>query len=262
MTDAQEFGTRPAGWTRIVRLAAAAGIVVAGLAALVAIVSGPGYRWGVWGLRPAFTALRWAAYGGIAGAVLSLVGGAAALATGERRRLVGAALGLLVGATVAYIPWSWRQTARSVPPIHDITTDLERPPELVAVLPLREGSPNPPEHGGPEVAAQQREAYPDLVPLVLDAPPGQAFERALTAARSMGWEIVAASEPEGGEGRVEATATTFWYGFKDDVVVRITPAEAGSRIDVRSVSRVGRSDVGTNAKRIREYLARLTQEGS
>jgi uncharacterized protein (DUF1499 family) len=70
----------------------------------------------------------------------------------------------------------------------------------------------------------------------------------------MGWDIVAADAPAG---RIEATATTRWFGFKDDVVVRIEPAGEGSRIDVRSVSRVGGSDVGTNAKRIRAYLRRL-----
>jgi uncharacterized protein (DUF1499 family) len=71
----------------------------------------------------------------------------------------------------------------------------------------------------------------------------------------MGWEIVD-SDPE--RGRIEATATTFWFGFKDDVVVRVRPASEGSRIDVRSVSRVGRSDVGTNAERIEEYLEKLS----
>ena len=101
---------------------------------------------------------------------------------------------------------------------------------------------------------QQRAGYPDLGPLVLQAPPQQAFARALAAARDMGWEVVA-TEP--GDGRIEATTTTFWFGFKDDVVVRVTPADGGSRIDVRSVSRVGRSDVGTNAKRIKTYLARI-----
>jgi uncharacterized protein (DUF1499 family) len=82
------------------------------------------------------------------------------------------------------------------------------------------------------------------------------FPRALAAAHEMGWQVVA-SEP--GEGRIEASATTFWFGFVDDVVVRITPSGSGSRIDVRSVSRVGRSDVGANAKRISTYLTRLAQ---
>ena len=70
----------------------------------------------------------------------------------------------------------------------------------------------------------------------------------------MGWEIVDANP---GQGRIEATDATFWFGFKDDMVVRVAPTETGSRVDVRSLSRVGRSDVGTNAKRIRAFLARL-----
>jgi len=71
----------------------------------------------------------------------------------------------------------------------------------------------------------------------------------------MGWEIVEANPAQG---RIEATATTFWFGFRDDVVVLVSATESGSRIDVRSLSRVGRSDVGTNAARVRAYLAKLS----
>jgi len=141
-----------------------------------------------------------------------------------------------------------------VPPIHDISTDLEHPPQFVAVLPLRAGAPNPAVYGGPEVAAAQREGYPDLHSLVVHLAPGAAFARALASARAMGWTMVAA---DSAAGRIEATATTRWFGFKDDVVIRVEPDPAGSRVDVRSVSRVGQSDVGTNARRIRTYLARL-----
>ena len=73
----------------------------------------------------------------------------------------------------------------------------------------------------------------------------------------MGWELV---DEEAAAGRIEATATTFWFGFEDDVVVRIRPADGGSRVDVRSVSRVGRGDVGANARRIRAYVQHLTGE--
>jgi uncharacterized protein (DUF1499 family) len=144
--------------------------------------------------------------------------------------------------------------AKRVPPIHDITTDTDRPPEFVAVLPRRADAPNGVEYEGAEIARQQREAYPDIGPLRLPLAPGEAFARALAAARASGWEIVGA---DSAAGRIEATATTAWFGFKDDVVVRIAPEEGGSRVDVRSVSRVGKSDVGANAERIRKYLARL-----
>jgi uncharacterized protein (DUF1499 family) len=91
-------------------------------------------------------------------------------------------------------------------------------------------------------------------PAWLSVPPAQAFAQALAAARDMGWEIVAA---DSAAGRIEATATTFWYGFKDDVVIRVTPSDQGARIDVRSESRLGGSDVGTNARRITTYLKKL-----
>jgi uncharacterized protein (DUF1499 family) len=70
----------------------------------------------------------------------------------------------------------------------------------------------------------------------------------------MRWEVVAA---DAAAGRIEATATTPWFGFRDDIVVRIVPADGGSRVDVRSVSRVGKGDLGVNARRIREFLGRL-----
>jgi uncharacterized protein (DUF1499 family) len=107
------------------------------------------------------------------------------------------------------------------------------------------------------LAEQQREGYPDLAPVTLSLPPEQAFDRALTVAQDDGWEIVTADRTAG---RIEATDTTFWFGFKDDVVVRLTPWGTGTRVDVRSVSRVGRSDVGTNARRITSFLEAVQSE--
>ncbi len=131
---------------------------------------------------------------------------------------------------------------------------MGNPPAFVAILPLRANAPNAAEYGGEEIAAQQRAAYPDVVPLHLASTPAAVFTRALDAARTMGWDLVNA---DSSEGRIEAVATTRWFGFQDDVVVRLTPDGSRTRIDVRSVSRVGRSDVGANARRIRRYLKRL-----
>ena len=141
-----------------------------------------------------------------------------------------------------------------MPRIHDISTDTVNPPLFVAVLPLRKGAENVASYGGKEIAVLQQKGYPDIKPLELAVPPQVAFARALDTAERMGWAMVA-SDPAAG--RIEATDTTLWYGFKDDIVIRVTPSGSGSRIDVRSVSRVGRSDVGTNAQRIRKYLAKL-----
>jgi uncharacterized protein (DUF1499 family) len=233
---------------------ALSGFLLALLAGIVLLFLGPGYRLRWWDFRPAFTLMRWAAYGGLVALGISLIGVVQARPGGSRRGLPYALAGSLLGLVVFAFPWHWSRAAQRVPPIHDITTDTESPPAFMDILPLRAGAPNPAEYGGAEVAAQQREGYPDVGPLLLQDLPRQAFERALTAARDMGWEVIA-SDPT--TGRIEATATTFWFGFKDDVVVRVTPAGGGSRVDVRSVSRVGRSDVGANANRINAYLRRV-----
>jgi uncharacterized protein (DUF1499 family) len=229
-------------------------IVVAVVAIVVLIAAGPGTRAGLWHFRTGLGMVRWAAYIGAAGVVLALVGLVVTRPRGGGMATLVVAL-VLAGLAVL-LPWRWSRQAQGVPPIHDITTDMQDPPEFVAVLPLRADAANPAAYEGDSVAALQREGYPDIAPLHLDEPPAAAFSRALAVARDMGWEIVAA---DSSAGRIEATATTRWFGFKDDVVVRVRPDSTGSRVDVRSVSRVGRSDVGTNAARVRGYLAQLGQ---
>jgi uncharacterized protein (DUF1499 family) len=231
------------------RLLSRIALALAVLAAVAVASAGPGTRFGLWHFRTAFTLMQWGTYAALAGAALALAG---LLAGGAR---APAAAALAIGLLAFAGPWSFRRTAMSVPPIHDISTDTADPPAFVAVLPRRAGASNPPGYAGEAVAAQQRRAYPDIKALDLPVPPAQAFERCLSAAREMGWEIV---EAAAGQGRLEATDTTTWFGFKDDVVVRVRPGTGGgSRVDVRSKSRVGRSDVGANARRIRRYLERV-----
>ena len=230
---------------------AVVGLMLAILAALGILLPGPVYRFNAWALGTALAVLRWAVYAGLAALVVSLVGAVLARPGGPRRGFPYAVSGLLIGLVVVGVPLTYVRTAQSVPPIHDITTDPEDPPQFEALLPLRADAPNPAAYAGEPVAAQQRGAYPDIAPVTVPVPPDEAFGRALAVAREMGWEIVAA---EGAEGRIEATETTFWFGFKDDVVIRIQPAEAGSRVDVRSTSRVGVSDPGANAARVRRFL--------
>jgi uncharacterized protein (DUF1499 family) len=231
-----------------------AGLVVA--SALVLLAGPVGYRLGILPLRVALlTVLRWGAYGGIAAAAMSLAGLVVTLTRPReaRRGIPLAVVGLVVGVVLIGIPGRFRLGSPK-PPIHDITTDTQEPPEYVAVLPLRANAPNTTVYGGEEIASQQREAHPDLQPLLLNLPPPQAFERALATVHEMGWDLVAA---DAAAGRIEATDTIFWYGFKDDVVIRVRPSDDGSRIDVRSLSRVGGGDAGTNAKRVRGYLDEL-----
>lgn len=231
-----------------------AGLALAVAALLVLAAAGPGYRLGWWELGTAFSLFQWAAWGGMAAGAAALV----ALLVNLRGRAPGAVwrsvLALALALAVVGTPWYWRDKARSVPPIHDITTDVTDPPAFVDILPLRTDAPNPAEYGGPEVAEQQRAAYPDVRTLVFERSPQAVFDAALAAAQGMGWDIVAA---EASEGRLEAVATTFWFGFKDDVVIRVRDTGGGTAVDVRSVSRVGRSDVGANAERIRAFSDRL-----
>jgi uncharacterized protein (DUF1499 family) len=247
-------GDKLAARNRTVSAIALTGFGLVVLTALAVMLAGFGSRWGWWHFRTGFEILKWGGYAGLAAAAVSLVGSVAARPGGSRRGFIPAIAGLIIALVIVGVLWQWKQTAGRVPPIHDITTDMENPPAFVAILPLRADAANPAVYGGPEIAAQQRAGYPNLGPLILPLPPALAFERARAAARDLCWKIVD-SNPD--HGRIEATDTTFWFGFKDDIVVRVTPIENGSRIDARSVSRVGQSDVGTNARRIEKFLQKV-----
>jgi uncharacterized protein (DUF1499 family) len=236
--------------TTVASVCALIGIVLALVCAVAALLSGLGHRFGWWDYRTGLGILRWSAWGGLAAAGVSLPG----LLAKARPRL-SAIAGVLLGLAVLAVPWSFQQHRPEGPPIHDITTDLANPPQFVAVLPLRKDAPNTAEYDASAGALQQK-AYPDIAPATLALLPNEVFARCLSAAKALGWEIVAA---EPAEGRIEATDTTLFFGFKDDIVIRIAPSAGGSRVDVRSVSRVGRSDFGTNANRIRAFLRELAQ---
>jgi uncharacterized protein (DUF1499 family) len=241
-------------WRRVTVTVANAGLALATVAGLALLLAGPGHRFGWWSLGTGFGIIRFAAYGGIAAAAVSAAALILAPLRGQRRGMFRALAGLVIGLITVGVPAYYLHTARSVPPIHDVTTDTENPPAFEAVLPLRAEAPNPASYGGPAVAAQQRAAYPDIAPADYPVATGAAFEAALAAGRDMGWTIVAA---DAAAGRIEAIDRTFWFGFVDDIVIRVRPTDAGSRIDVRSTSRVGVSDIGTNAARVRAYLAEL-----
>lgn len=236
----------------IVMKAARFALALSVTAVIALLIAGPGSRLGWWEFRTGFQVLRWAA-------ILGLAAGGLALATllfprPRRNRVATLMTAVVLGFGTAAVPLYFMRKARTVPPIHDITTDTAQPPEFVAIRPLRAGAPNAIEYGGAEVARAQRAAYPDVQPVRLAVPPAVAFERALHAVQALGWDLVSA---DAASGRIEATDTTLWFGFKDDVVVRIRPDGTGTRIDVRSLSRVGGSDVGANAQRIRAFIRAL-----
>jgi hypothetical protein len=218
------------------------------VAALLALaVSGPGTRFDVFSYRIGLQLFRWAAYLGLAAALVAVV--ALAVPRARRAGIALPVLALLVGLAVFYVPFQFQRTARSVPSINDITTDTEHPPQFMT-------APHP--YPGADFARRQQAAYPELRAATLPVPPAEAFKRAVAVAQAMGWEVVG-EDPAAG--RIEAVDTTHWFGFRDDIAVRVAPAGEGSRVDVRSRSRVGRNDLGTNARRIRAYLERLRAFG-
>ena len=226
------------------------GLAIVGAALLVL---GPlGTRVGLWPFLVGFALLAISLVLGIAGVIGSLLAGVRSGQWGS------AGLGIAIGLIVVAVPLVTVLSARGAPPINDITTDMDDPPRLVALLPLRGAGVSDPDYAGAEFAAQQRRAFPDVAPLTLPMPASSAFDRADAVARDAGWEIVSSDR---GAGRIEAIDTTFWFGFKDDIVIRVREEPAGARVDMRSKSRVGRGDLGTNAKRIRQFLAALQAAG-
>jgi uncharacterized protein (DUF1499 family) len=230
--------------------------------ALVALAVGPlGWRLGWWHYRFAFSSLMpWAAYGALAGAAVSVLALVLGWSQLGGRGIALAAVGVIVGAVVVYMPWQYNRLRGIVPPIHDITTDTDNPPAFVAALKLRPAGSNTVAYEGTSLAGKQRAAYPDIAPVKMSVAPADAFSRALDTAKTMpGWTVV---DADSASGRIEANETSRWFRFTDDVVIRVAPDGTGTRIDVRSVSRVGRSDFGVNADRIRAYTAALAARAS
>lgn len=241
------------------KLAAALGWIA--LAAAVAagageLLAGPGYRLGAWPLGAAIQIIRWSAIAALAAAAAATLAILLTLRAGARRARWIGLLALGLGLVVAAPPLHLYRQATQLPSIHDISTDTDDPPRFVAVLPLRRDATNSTDYSA-DTAARQKAAYPDIAPVLLAVPPAEALRLAERVARAMGWDVVAVAPQEL---RLEATATTPMFGFKDDVVVRIAAHDRGSRVDVRSLSRIGGSDIGANAQRIRAFSRKLKSE--
>jgi uncharacterized protein (DUF1499 family) len=219
------------------------------LALLLLLVSGPLYQAEILGLMNAFLAMRIALIVGAVAIVLALI-----QVVFMRKTISWPVTGIAVlcAAVAIFMPLSMMNKAKSVPPIHDITTDLVNPPKFVAILALRANASNPAAYQGEEIASQQREAYPELQTQKYSQTTEQVFDAALAAVKHMGLEVVTADKTLG---LIEAYDTTTWFGFVDDVVIRIQSAEQTTMLDARSKSRVGMSDIGKNAERLKNLIA-------
>ena len=231
-------------------------VAMAGAAAMLA--AGLGSRFGLWDFDFTFALLRTAGWIGAAGGVLCLAAVPLAWRFDQRRALAALLVGVVAGTLSFGVPWTIQRAANSTPPIHDISTDTADPPQFVALAAVRRTSPNGAAYPGASAAEAQRKAYPDILPLAIAAHPAAAYQRCLEAARSLGWRI-ALADPRAL--RIEATDRTRFFGLKSDIVIRVTPLGAASRVDIRSASRVGESDLGVNARRIRAFYREMARKG-
>lgn len=211
------------------------------------------YRLGALALSPAFM-------GSLLGSALAMVAGLIVLGMLIfGRSLSPATLSVIVAGCLPFVAvlLTVGVSGFKAPPIHDITTDTKTPPQFDVVVGLRTETENSLEYAGEELASKQQAAYPDVKPVLLPANANQAFTVAEAAIAALGWEIQKADSQRL---QLEATERSTLFNFADDVVVRVLPHNDGSRIDMRSVSRVGVGDLGANAKRIRRFFEQYCAE--
>lgn len=218
---------------------------------LLVALPGPLYKYGVVDLGTAFMGFKFGVFAGIAALILLVL---QILFKRKTVTLGSTIMALLLSIIAIAIPLSMLNKGKSVPPIHDISTDLVNPPEFVAIAPLRADVPNPVEYAGVEVATQQRAAYPELQTLNYTQSKSELVEATKQAIDHLGWQLV---NIDTNQGIIEATDRTMWFGFKDDVIVRITDNGSKRLVDIRSKSRVGGSDLGKNAERIHKFIEEL-----
>jgi len=240
-------------------------LVLTILAPLFFIIAALGSKFGIWSWQAGLgVTFKFSKYILLGLAVFGMVGLLVSLLIKPRKGYIVSIAALFIAGLGMGYGGNVKSTADKLPFIHDITTDTQNVPTFTdAILAERaktEGV-NTVDYIGKtagenkvlvSVLQSQTEAYADIRPLILSAEPSVVFGEAKAAVKQLGWDL---KSEDVSAGLIEATDTTFWYGFKDDVVIRIRPSEGGGTVvDVRSVSRVGGSDIGANAARIRKFL--------
>lgn len=226
-------------------------ILISVIAFLLVALPGPLYKYGMVDLGTIFTGLKFGVFAGIAALILLVL----QIVFKRKTVTLGSTIVAVVLSAIAIaMPLSMINKGKNAPPIHDISTDLVNPPEFVAIAPLRADAPNPVAYDGIETAQQQRDAYPDLKTLTYSQSKADLISAVDKSINNLGWELV---NTDANKGIIEATDTTMWFGFKDDVVVRITDNGGERLVDIRSKSRVGGSDLGKNAERVGTFIDEL-----
>ena len=235
------------------------------LALLIELGAGFGTRLGVWRFATGYGKIfPWSLYAGLVALALALFWALAALI---QNRGAGARYGvvaLLGSIGVIYLPLYDLVMARITPPIHDISTDTEFPPQFKALLPVRARAETPAEYDGPSavivkgkhmtVSAAQKKYYSDLRGIAVLEKRDKMYWHAFFTVKKMGWTIIA-FDPVAET--IEATATSLLFGLTQDIAIRVRPAGLGARLDIRSKSRIGGADFGANAANIRAYVRKF-----
>jgi hypothetical protein len=242
-------------------------ILVLGVgAALAGFLAAIGSGWGLWHFSAGLTGVKWAFFLALAALVAGLLFGWRARKSGHPSPKLRRWAGMAVAAVFVAIVGNWIYKGATHPAIHDVSTDLADPPGFRTLLLRADNYDNIPGGDDPEMRGltpQQRwvvvhqQAYDDIRSVRINEPVPSVIAKAERLARDRDWDIAVAL-PE--EGRLEASDTVSLFRFKDDIVLRVRPTETGegSIVDMRSVSRVGVSDLGVNAERVRSFLADLT----
>ncbi len=245
-------------WVRIA-------LIVSLLTPAYFLVAALGTKYGLFPWTVGFVQMTfmWGARVLLGAGALALLGLVLALLVTPRRGIIAALVALIIPALGLGYGMYVRNSVADVPPIHDISTDLVEPPvfsaevsDARAAVPsgnhlelLSKRTPD----GTPFADLQQR-AYPEIAPITTTLDPSRTFDIALSLAQEQDW-VIGRTDAEAGA--IEATDETFWFGFIDDIALRVRPAGDGARVDMRSVSRVGRSDLGVNAARMGPFLEEL-----
>jgi uncharacterized protein (DUF1499 family) len=232
------------------------GVVFSGSGAVLILLGLTGARIELLSAMAAFMVFGIGLLALLIGVISTVIGLIMSKGTGGATSAVRAWSALTIAVVFIAVSMSQRPTTSGGSPIHDITTDVGNPPSFDALVPIREasGARNPPEYAGGKVAEIQKSLFPNIETLTVEKPADEVFAAAENVARELGWEIVR-SDPQ--TGQIEATATTYWFRFKDDVAIRLIARGQETYVDVRSKSRIGSGDMGANAARVQAFLRSL-----
>ncbi len=226
-----------------------AGLCVSGF--LMVVLSGPAYRFAGLPLNVAFSLLQYGLVVAGAGLILIILQLIVARKTVQPGRTT---LYALLAFTGVLLPVNMMVKSYTSPAIHDISTDVTNPPRFAAIASLRDDTDNPVIYEGSDLTRQQLDAYPEIQTVKLPHPVDDVFTASKQAVAALGWTVVHANASSY---VVEATTTSLWFGFKDDVIVRLTADNNHTLVDVRSQSRIGNSDLGRNAEHIIKFMEAL-----